>query len=58
MDFDFRKLSSQLAPLINVIKDVKDDKNVTNAKHNETKENIGETDVIVPQNWSNSSIKT
>ena len=31
------------------MKDVKDDNNVTNAKHNETNEEVGETKVYTPQ---------
>ena len=43
MDVDFRILSRQLAPMINIMKDLKDDNNATNAKHNETNENVGKT---------------
>ena len=58
MDVDFRILSRQLAPMINIMKDVKDDNNVTNAKHNETIENVGETKVYTPHSCSNISNKT
>ena len=44
MDFDLRLLWRQLAPMINILKEVKDDKNVTKAKQNET--NVGETKVV------------
>ena len=40
------------------MKDVKDDNNVTKAKHNETKENIGETEVYTPQSGSIRSNQT
>ena len=58
MDFDFSILSSQLAPMMNIMKVVKDDNNVTNAKHNETIEKLGETQVYTPRSCSNSSNKT
>ena len=40
------------------MKDVKDDNNVTNAKHNETNENVCETKVYTPHRCSNISNKT
>ena len=40
------------------MKDVKDDNNVTIAKHNETNENVGETKVYTPHSCSNISNKT
>ena len=58
MDVDFRILSRQLAPMINIMKDVKDDNNATNAKHNETNGNVGETKVYTPHSCSNISNKT
>ena len=40
------------------MKNVKDDNNVTNAKHNEMHEKVSKTEVYTPQNCSNSSNKT
>ena len=40
------------------MKDVKDDNNATNAKHNGTNENVGETKVYTPHSCSNISNKT
>ena len=57
MNFDFMVLLKRLAPTTNIRKDVKDDKNVINAKHNETNETVGETEVYTPQSCSNSSKK-
>ena len=45
MDFDFRIKSRQLAPMMNIMKEVKNDNNVTNTKHKETNEKVGETEV-------------
>ena len=58
MDVDFRILSRQLAPMINIMKDVKHDNIVTNAKHNETNEKVDETKVYTPQSCSSISNKT
>ena len=58
MDFDFGKLSGQLAPMINIMEDVKEDNNVTNAKHNERNEKVDETKVHTPQSCSIISNKT
>ena len=49
MNFDFMVLLKRLAPTTNIRKDVEDDKNVINAKHNETNEKVGETEVYTPQ---------
>ena len=40
------------------MKDVKDDNNVTNAKHRETNENVGETKVYTSHSRSKISNKT
>ena len=48
MDLDFRILSRQLAPMMNKMQDVKDDKNVTKAKHNGTNEKVDETKIYTP----------
>ena len=58
MDVDFRVLSRQLAPMIDIMKDVRSDNNVTIAKHNETNEKVDETKVYTPQSCSSISIKT
>ena len=48
----------QLAPMKNIMKDVKDDNNVTNADHNETNEKVDQTKVYAPQSCSSISNKT
>ena len=40
------------------MKDVKDDSNVTKAKHNETNEKVDETKTYTPQSCSSISNKT
>ena len=49
MNFDFGILSRQLAPMINIMKELKDDKIVTNAKHTETNKKVDEKvgDVLI-----------
>ena len=44
--------------MINILKDVKDDNNVTKAKHNKANEKVSGTEVNTPQTCSNGSNKT